>query len=603
MPLLSLLLFGLWALLCVRVICYRTTLSTRTLLTFLVLGTAMGPVVTAVAEKFFNEYSWTGGPAYFIAINACKQLMLLVPLLWLLLRPAWRDSSSVTDAFLAAFAIGFGYDLGASVITSAGSQSVTGFSFLPPGIYSGSAANVTGYGWWIGAVMLALVMTWRIFGKAWLSYAVAGVILLLCAVDQTLLMVYSSEVPKWWETITFNRSAAPYVCLIFLVACAVVESLRIKARAVPGSLLSEYQAILTKCIAFRFQEARRLSTQFRIGRQLDVVRAEQQHRPGDSVLAALKTSLEGQLQLAQQPLNSATSLGIKNFLRRRVPYVVFGALAFLLIIVASSPFAQPFGSKVWQWFVFTDKFAPFQLNIVGSVLLAWLTWAYLTAPPAAYRGVRADESAQFYAERAIVLTGFAVFLVVCIYEVPVPSSFALPSPIEFVSFATPFTVAAGIASSAPSDPAQANHWITVLLLVLCAATGMTARRWELWSAAPQPLRLKTSVRHLLTVLRVSTVAWLSLMLFTYLQIVAHLWFAKIVARNWNPAQHSALGLDIKNWNSALGLISALASIPGVLAFVWLSAWMNRRAQKFLLDESPAAASATAAETSRAVGGA
>lgn len=605
MPLLSLLLFGFWALLSIRLICFRSTLGTRTLLTYLVLGAAMGPVAVSVAEKFFNEYSWTGGAGYFILINAAKQLMLLIPVLWLLTRPAWRNSSSLTDSFLLAFAIGFGYELSAAIITSMPRQTVEGFSFLPPGIYSGSAANVAGYGWWIGTIALMFAASRRLLPKDWIAYISGGVVLLLCAVDQTLVAVYPADVPKFWDVLTFHRSAAPYICLLLLVLCVVLESLRTKRAAGQPSLVSEYQALLTHYIAFRFHEARQLAAQSRIGRQLDIVRTELQLHPNDPELTALTSNLEGQSQIAKQPAAAATAFNFKDLLRRRAVYLGFAVLAFLLIIVFAAPFMQPFGGGIWQWFLFADKWAPFQFNIVSTALLAWMMWSYFTSPPALYQGVRTDESARFYCERAIVQTGLAIFLIACIYEIPVAPpaySYYLPSPVEFISFASPFTVGAGLATNAMSDAGQTSRWITVLLLILCAATGMTARRWELWRSAPQPVRLRTSVQHLLSTLRAGIVAWLALVLFTYVQILAHIWFSKSIVHNWDPARHTVLGLDIRNWNSALGLISALVTLPAVLAFIWFARWVSRHVQDFLLPEPQAVATPQGAKTAGTAGG-
>jgi len=600
-PILTLLLFSIWALLCVRLICFRSTLSGRTVLTYLVLGAVMGPVAVSIAEKFFNEYSWSGDPGYFVLINAGKQAMLLLPVIWLMTRPAWRDSSSITDAFLAAFAIGFGYDIASSLIASAPRDSVSGFGFLPPGMYSPATGMVAGYGWWTGTIAVVVALVRRLSADRWPAYVAGAVLLLLFATDQTMLAPGLTTVPPWWDTITFHRNAPAWLCPLLLVLCVVLEWIRTKGREPGMSLAAEFQAVVKPLAALRLQEAHKAGARFRLGRQLDVVRAELGRRPNDSSLASLAAGLEGQVMLAQQPAAANPPLTVKALLRRRTHYLAFIVLALLLGVVVSLPFMQPLGNHVWQWFLFSDRWAPFQLNIVATLLLAWMTWSYLTSPPPEYQGLRADEMAQFYGERAIVQTGLAVFLVATIYEAPPLSSYVQSSPAEFISFASPFTTAAGLASNV-TDTTQAGRWITVLLILLCAATTMTARRWELWRSAPQPARLRTSVRHMLTALRIGMVAWPALVLFSYAQLLAHLWFAKYAKSHWDPSKHAPLGLDIRNWNSALGLASALVSVPAILGFVWLAAWSVQRINAFLFSDAPGPAPQQTAKRSSAAPG-
>lgn len=580
-PLLTLILFGVWALAVVRLVCFRSTLSTRTLLTYLALGATMGPVAVSIAEKFFNEYSWNGGPTYFILINAGKQLLLLLPVVLVMGRPAWRFSSSITDAFLAAFCIGLGYDLIGSLIASAPVQAITGFSFLPPSMYSTTDVTVAGYGWWIGTTALVVALIRRTSNNAWLSYLVGAIVLLMCAFDQTLMTSSIAIPPTWWSAKTLHEVIVPYAYIVFLIAAVVFELSWTKSKASPGSMFSELQAVLPHWIGLRWEEARHAGAQFRVGRQLDIARTCMLRDPNDPAIAAVLSQVNNQFQLAQQPAAATSPINLKQVVRERAPHLGFILLAFILVLLFSLPSMQPFGGNVWQWFLFTDKWAPFQLNIVATLLLGWLAWCYATAPPAAYRGVRVDEIAQFDGERAILNTILAVFLIFTIYEIPIPPPsypFTLPAPVEFVSFASPLSIAARLVSgaNAPSDPNQGLHWTTVLLLLLCAATVMTARRAELWRAAPQPARLQTAVRHVLTALRVGIAAWLSVVLFTYIQIFAHQKFGGSTAMYFT--RHN---LSPQNGNSLLGLISAIVTVPGILGFLWVSQWITRRLQQFL----------------------
>src|SRR5438270_10220285 len=99
MPLIMLLLLAAWTLIVFRLLCFRATVGARTVVTWLALGAAAGPLATALTDKFFNSYSWTG-TYYFILIDVLRVFVLIVPVLLLLSRSKWRWGSSVADAFL-----------------------------------------------------------------------------------------------------------------------------------------------------------------------------------------------------------------------------------------------------------------------------------------------------------------------------------------------------------------------------------------------------------------------------------------------------------------------------------------------------------------------
>src|SRR5260221_6922605 len=124
MPLLVLGILLVWTLVLFRVICFRTTLGARTLLTFFALGALLGTTANPLAEKFFNSYRYDGNQLYVLLILLCQHLLMVSPVLVLLLRPAWRYSSSVCDAFLAAFMIGAGYEFLGAVMALAPVQNV-----------------------------------------------------------------------------------------------------------------------------------------------------------------------------------------------------------------------------------------------------------------------------------------------------------------------------------------------------------------------------------------------------------------------------------------------------------------------------------------------
>ena len=121
MPLIQVFLVAVWALIVVRVLAFRATLSLRTLLTFLMLGAVVGPIALPLVQGFFNSYG-SYQIYHWPVVAFGVELLLLAPVLaFLFFRRAHR-LTSVGDAFLLAFMTGFGYDL---IATLAGVASTT----------------------------------------------------------------------------------------------------------------------------------------------------------------------------------------------------------------------------------------------------------------------------------------------------------------------------------------------------------------------------------------------------------------------------------------------------------------------------------------------
>ena len=178
MPLLTLLLVIAWTLVVFRLLCFRKTLGARTLVTLLALGSAAGPFAVAVAEKFFNSYAWQG-TYYFWCIEVARQFMLVSPVLVLIMGREWRWGASVADAFVAAFVVGFGYDvIGPLLVTVPRDHIDIAFSFLPPGVVSLPSITVAGYGYWCGFAALAFAVGLR-FGRSRIAGFVTGIVALM----------------------------------------------------------------------------------------------------------------------------------------------------------------------------------------------------------------------------------------------------------------------------------------------------------------------------------------------------------------------------------------------------------------------------------------
>src|SRR5258708_2106648 len=228
MPLLVFGIVVVWTLVLFRVICFRTTLGARTLLTFFALGALLGTTANPLAEKFFNSYRYDGNQLYVLLILLCQHILMVGPVLVLLMRPAWRYGTSVCDAFLSAFMIGVGYEFLGILMALAPAQNVpTALSFFPPGVASTPTLTVAGYGYWNGLVALTLVLCLRLLRKTAIAYSVAGLALLVAVFDHygaTASTLLSEKV----RTVTLHGSLLPWLLLILVIGSVILETLASK---------------------------------------------------------------------------------------------------------------------------------------------------------------------------------------------------------------------------------------------------------------------------------------------------------------------------------------------------------------------------------------
>src|SRR5438067_7493598 len=109
MKLIEFLLNAVWTLVVIRILALRATLRVRTLAIFLLLGMLLGPIALPVVQGFVNSYG--SYQVYHWPLQALSvELLLLAPVLTFLFYRGAHRITSVGDAFLLAFVIGFGYD-------------------------------------------------------------------------------------------------------------------------------------------------------------------------------------------------------------------------------------------------------------------------------------------------------------------------------------------------------------------------------------------------------------------------------------------------------------------------------------------------------------
>lgn len=545
MPLVVLALTLAWALLVVRLICFRTTLSARTLATWFALGALLGTVANPVALKFFNSYRFDGSPLYVLLIGVSQQLLMATPVLLLLGKRSWRQASSVCDALLASFMLGLGYEfLGAFMVVAPQANTVSGFSFLPPGTVSNATLTFAGYAYWTGLIGLAGSATLRFLRNRFLAYLAIAAALAVSTLDAygdfagTPLAV---EI----QTYTLHGALLPWLALAALIGTVVWEIAWVKGGNSVQSAVKELQSVLTAAVGLKFVEAKRAGLASHLGRQLENLAAELRHDPGNSALQQEHAATSELLKKLSQA-SPAPSTNVLEWLRRRwlalLSVAAFVIFAFVLVTPGMSTMSQ----WIWTSLAMATRLVPFQLTLAGTVLVLLVLWQYIVAPPQAFSNVASDEVAQFSGERRILQTGLGIAVMALLYA----------QPREFIAFQSNLAAGVGL-QPAGYDDMQA---LTMLLLLAWAAGALTVRRAEAWRVFPKGDHLRSLVHNTVSVCSIGAVAWLSFAFFTQLQLYAHAnWGAKFWMR-----YHA-------NGNSVLEM--AIGALTAVVAF--LLAWGAR----------------------------
>src|SRR5579871_242296 len=146
MPLLRLILLACWTIALVRLASTRATLSGRTFFIYFLQGAFLGIVGVRLVQRLFVPYSQSAhGPVIILLIALAWQASLLAPV-WILLTDHLSRVTSVDDAFLVAFAMGFGFDLcGALTAAATASYALPGLSLFPPWQFHNKTVTFAGY--------------------------------------------------------------------------------------------------------------------------------------------------------------------------------------------------------------------------------------------------------------------------------------------------------------------------------------------------------------------------------------------------------------------------------------------------------------------------
>jgi hypothetical protein len=529
------------------------------MLTWLALGAVAGPLAVAVAEKFFNSYTWQG-TYYFWFIEVAKLFMLVSPVLLLMMRWEWSWGASVTDAFLAAFLIGFGYDLIGPLIAAVPLDHLdTALSLLLPGVVSLPSITVAGYGYWCGFAALALAVGLR-FGRSRIVGCVTGIAALMAvAADSYFDFASPGQISPGLAQFMKAHSFTPWLIIGALVAAGLWEA-KWQAKSDPKSSgLAGFQAVMTALIGLKLREASRLGALIRLRRQADTVQAELRHNPQNKALAAYGSQLTALLGRAEnsRPLENSANWGdLTRWLRSRVPQIIVAGAFLLLFVMFRLPSVQETGNSIWNWMVFSKPLVPFQQTLFEMTLVAIMFWYFIIAPPSAF-SVRMDEMTQFSAERRLLQAGLAISLVALLY----------PVMGELFDFSGALSRALGLNLAGGWNGLQLN---TLALVLACTACGLSVHRADRWQAAPEQVRTRVAVHNLFTLFRTVTLVWLGFNFFVQLQVFVH--------TKYGPDFFDKFGV---NGNSMAEFVEGLITAAFSFAAAWLLQLVTNQAEKFL----------------------
>jgi hypothetical protein len=371
----ALLFHALWVCAVIRILGWRSTISNRTLLTYLALGAFISFSVAGPLFRAVNPY---GDVSIWLSFtwNVAQVALELLPLLALLWGKAPTRSSSVADAFLAAFSIGFGFDLmGALPSLFTTTPDVVAFNLLPPGsltdpaVASGPVMTMAGHGLWVGLVALAIVAARRFIRNRWAVWAAGLGALAFCATDMPF---YWKTAPfaATWAKLSHNGLYTGWVIVAALVALSFLEQRWCGDRQSFGQIMSDWlepvQALLGRDIAGYAQRAMQSQTR----RRGLIALAEAKLSP------KLAPMLRGAATPGSTPQGfSLPGLHWKEFWKQAWFWqsLCWAALVILLLFptsIAHLLFNPVFGYQIQV----------LHEGVLDTLLVLFLFWRYLTSP-------------------------------------------------------------------------------------------------------------------------------------------------------------------------------------------------------------------------------
>lgn len=565
-----LLIRGVWILFVIRLLGWRSTISNRTVLTYLSLGALISFTAAGPLQKAVNPFSELSVPLSF-ALNLGIQLLLLLPL-WRVLRGRGAQRSlSVADGFLMAFAVGLGFDLMGAlpgiIVNAPGTPSAMAFDLLLPGALTDPGTTPTpltlaGHALWLGLIVLTIVAVRRFVRSKMVAWVAGVAVFALCAIDTPGLWVAWPFV-KQWNIVTFQGCLFAWLALAGLIAASVWEKIWAKDTQSFSQVASEWLEPLQLLLKQDFQGYAALQARNRLGHRLQLAKAEVQRDPG---LAKMVVAVESEMRAPVAPVRLPSAK--INWKRAWREVWFWQALCWLLLAAVLLLPAQ------YDAILFNPVFSyPFNVlneSVIDTLLVVFLLWRFLSsAPKVQHRGFEGE--LQFAAEKQITRAALWLVTLGWLYANWL-TYYPYPNLIGYFW----------------SDGAYWPRWNVAefrTFLLLCGAciTCVTMRSSRLWTGAAAVVDRRVAlVRNSMAALTACSLLYLSMRSGNYMASLESFYQA------WGPHIYylslhlGTNGNKLVGW--AFGLMNALYWVP--LSIVM--ALLTRVAVDFFSDRKPGA---------------
>lgn len=581
MPLIALLILALWTLVVVALLGSRATLSARTFATFLVLGLLMGGIILPVATKAAAPYGERGTLLYLL-LAAAWQAALLLPLLSFLMTRGTYRTLSIADAFVLAFVLGFGVDLLGGVLAAGiAPQSLDAVGRIPPWAYQPAFADgaIAGYGYWTALVALAVVAARRFSRQPTAGAVIGALAFVYVTLDHAAALeaVRTGKVPTGplglFSRLTLHGALTAWIVILAVVALSVTEAVWVgRTTGASGRkslpFIEEWRALIQALGHGKGPAFLRLRALIGLRRQARIAHAELRADPYNPVLQSDVARLDARVWEAEAAY-AAPYQTIWPMARRQWLLLIEEAApwAALLFLVGILPRLRKDTAGFWDVPLFRVELLSLPLTILNAFLVVVIVWRFLAAAgrPATDDP---DDTARFTGETAILRVAL-VLLVLTVLAVDYTKLYPFPTVI-------------GNARQERLPLYNGVQLITLLLLLVTAATGLTRDRSVRWRAAPVTERRAVGLHNALIVA--------SLLIITFVNRAVYLPGLREIHQRWgsqyfNFGKHlNRFGLD---GNSAAALTAALLTAVVGVALLFVVRWLVRRIEEFLVGTSMA----------------
>ena len=496
--LVQLLVRGVWVLLAIRLISWRSTVGNRSVLTYLSLGALLSYTAAAPIQKVVNPYGDASAWLAFV-MNALMLLLLLLPL-WSVLRGKGSERSlSVSDGFLLAFALGFGFDLmGALPGIAIKAHLASAFNFLPPGSISDLAQGadpltMAGHGLWLGAIAVAILSARR-FARSRAAVWIAGcAAFLYCAIDEPALWKRLPFADRW-QLLTLHGSLTGWLAIAAVIAASIYERHWAQDKQSFSDLAAEWLESLQLLLKSKVREHNSATMQSSLRRRLQIARAE----------ASRGAAMDGAITQMEAELQSGGGVSLHGIAWKTAwrEAWFWQALCWLLLL-AVLLFPAEFNTILFNR-IFGYQINVLHESVIDTLLVAFLFWRYLNSAGRQMEpGIESTllRTAERQIDRAVLWLVVLGWL-----YINWNSFFPYPNLFVFLSNGNNYW------------PDWGSPQIRTFLLLcgVCLSTA-TMRSARAWTQAPVNERRVAMVRNLMAALTAGTLVYCSLRNGNYLQ--------------------------------------------------------------------------------------